>query len=111
MKLYHKDIFFPEFTLPESIKLKVSLHAQQARITDRYKSFEYPKELWLKNCEVFEIGIQNDKVVKLACRMPYDASFDLSLVINTQKKLIVTGWLNKKGDHHQTLNKRLYQRR
>lgn len=113
--LYHKDIGFPINTkLPTGkfLFFGYSHHAVNASKDDRYGEFTLPRPLIIdfKEVDIFELGISNDAIVKVGCRMPCNELYDISYVVSMTSKSVITLWLNEKGDIHQTLDSSRYQR-
>jgi hypothetical protein len=115
--LYHKELGFPvgvlEPWLNKTVQLKYSRHAQQAILSDRYGVPRVPLELLIRAAQVIEIEVQDESVVKIVTRIPYDNTRDLVLVIMPFKAapaLVKTVWFNMTDDQHHTLRAEVYQR-
>ena len=58
----------------------------------------------------FEIGVEDEEVIKYAVRMHLNAIDDITLVID-KNNVIRTAWLNKRDDVHSTLDANKYVQR
>jgi hypothetical protein len=113
MDLYHREVGMPEFAKQlDGMKffLKPTRHAEEQCINDRYGTFQIPDVLRIKLSEVFEIGAEFNRVVKVAVRKTYDEQHDISIVFNVHDGRVRTAWLNKKTDTHRTLDRAKYKR-
>ena len=108
--LFHKEIGFP-VQLPKFISisnLEYSKHAKLAALTDRYGKINLPENLNTASSNVFELelDLETGAITKIAVRVPYNALYDLTLVIRNYS--VSTVWLNDKNDKHTTLDKSKY---
>lgn len=140
-KLFHKDVFLPLGTLVACETLQRQLknyffskhfeeHLKNQVVEDR--SHKYLKDVIIECLDslkanprdVFEVEIGKDYhffgepgwfVTKYCCRIPYDSTQDLVVVIRPQYEkgtlvgnMVVTAWMNSHGDHHDTLDATKY---
>ncbi len=110
--LYHKEIGFPNVRLPEGIYeiKKYSPHALRAAQDDRYgEAKKLPTHVDMSKADLFEIEVENNKVIKAAVRTHYDDKLDLIIVFMPQNNNFVkTVWFNEKTDQHRTLQRWKY---
>lgn len=136
-KLFHKDVFIPEWSIRDAIILQqnlkdysISKHLKE-HLEDKYKDrSHYYIESVLNTClktlnktprEPFEIELSKSYrtfgerkwvVTKYCVRIPYDDSQDIVVSIRPKydinSNLIVTAWMNSNKDHHYTLDKTKY---
>ena len=109
--LYHKDIhtFVGDLALG-SISLDWTQHALErawSRGIRIVTLLEAPKGT------VFEVELSRQAVEKVCVRVPYSAVEDVCFVLRPVDKeggrwLVVTCWLNKKGDRHTSLDRTRY---
>jgi len=85
-----------------------SLENVRYRISNLEKLLIFIRELYLKTDNIFEYYLLNGNIEKVCYRINYDDVFDIILVISDKKK-IITIYLNNKDDKHFTLKKELYQ--
>lgn len=109
MPLYHRDIGFPcTVILPRGVfRLRYTQHALRECNRDRYGAFEPPDTLDVTAGTPIEIELCNGRVVKAVYRAQFDDEFDVVLVINPDG-LVRTAWLNRRDDHHRTLDRAKY---
>lgn len=55
---------------------------------------------------IYEVEEKDGVVVKGALRTSYDDEYDVNIVFS--KECVITAWLNRKNDTHNTLDKRRY---
>lgn len=67
----------------------------------------YIKNLTLDYKDIFEYYIDNKNIVKICYRVNYINGLDLILVVSNRKE-IITIYINTSNDDHITLNKNLY---
>ena len=112
MDLYHSEIGLPAgFTAPTArVALRWTRHADQARTTDRYGEIRRFKTATLGRLSVVEVGMENDRVVKILFRGRYNDTHDVCMVlIPTNSAWVVkTVWLNDNTDAHVTLDHSRY---
>lgn len=58
----------------------------------------------LKNPQVVEIGLRDGYIKFLVCRASFSTDNDIVLVIDVISLTVVTCWLNRVTDHHDTLD-------
>jgi len=126
---YHSEIGFPDVNKPTGkFDVSPSEHARDESNSDRYGGFNLPTRINLTEAmykrdpqaatgtetgdktipHVFEITVENGKVVKLGARTEYDDKRDMVLILNPHRGIIVTAWTNVKGDSHTTLDREKY---
>jgi hypothetical protein len=120
-KLYHKEVYWEDW-FNESAKnlvnseLKLSRHMNEHldNVDDKHdvdicKLYLIVKEL-KKNMFVmpFEVEVDNGKVTKCVIRTKYDDKRDISIVF--RYGLIVTAYLNKNVDLHNSLDYSKYEK-
>ena len=108
-KLYHEAVGFPANLKPwrRTLTLRATHHAQRASASDRYGAFQLPKALPCGAVRPFEIAVTDGRIEKAAYRLPYDARFDVTVVV-MWPGVIVSAWLNERTDTHATLNPSRY---
>ena len=111
--LYHKEIGFPNVKLPEGIYeiKKYSYHAIREAQSDRYgEAKKLPTHVDMSKVDLFEIEVENNKVIKAAVRTHYDDKLDLIIVFmpQTHNNFVKTVWFNERTDQHRTLNRSAY---
>lgn len=126
---YHREIGFPSVDFPTGkFEVEASGHARKESNRDRYGGFNLPtrinltEPMYQRNPKevtgsevgektiphVFEITVSNDRVVKLGARTHYDEERDIVVILKPREGVIVTAWINVKGDAHHTLNRDKY---
>jgi len=113
--LFHKELGLP----PEvdklegrTFNLRYSRHAQTACVSDRYGIIKPPMLLPVRRDQIVEAELFNGWVLKATVRIPYNAVYDLVLVIMPERygeAFVKTCWLNRKDDTHRTLDRSKYQ--
>ena len=108
---YHKDLGFPKtIVLPTNqLYLIYSKHAT-VRYGENALSFKL-KKIKIKLEDIIEIRTKdNITCSSILIRRKHDRNRDivLSLKISAKKAVVITLWVNNKGDNHKTLNKNLY---
>lgn len=128
MQRYHREIFFPDWSedalknftdkISNSSSIVFSIHALE-KVVDA--SFQYGKQLFkylLKSVRrssmepdsVFEFYAVRGEIKRACFRFSYDVfSVDLVLVISSDSTVVTVYTINK-GDLHDTLNTKLYER-
>ena len=123
MLRYHKNIYIPDNDIKKlqdfTCKLNNMFWRYSAHAIDnlKYRAYNikdillYIKGLWLDYKDIFEY-YTNDRgdIIRGCYRVDYKGLYDLCLVISDKKDLI-TIYINVKGDNHITLNKELYIKR
>ena len=94
--------------MPEGIYeiKKYSQHALRAAKDDRYgEARRLPSYVDMSKADLFEIEVENNKVIKAAVRTDYDDVLDLIIVFMplTKDNFVKTVWFNEKTDQHSTL--------
>jgi hypothetical protein len=128
---YHREIGFPDVSFPTgSFDVEASDHAQAESNKDKYGGFALPTRIKLTEAmyerdpkavtgsaegektlpHVFEVTTESGEVVKIGARTHYDDRRDIILIIRPHDNLIVTAWINIKGDSHDTLDTTQYER-
>lgn len=122
---YHAEIGYPDVPLPTgTFHLSPTNHAKREAANDRYGSFDLPtkieltEEMYHRNPKqatgqttephIFEITVEDGRVVKLGLRREYDDRRDIILIIKPFARLLITAWTNLKDDPHQTLDETKY---
>lgn len=113
MKIYHKDIFFPETTLKTVIGRKMMLnyssHAQRECLNDKYGIVKPIMGIFLTKTNLIELYVNDwNQVFKVLARTPQEDELDSCLIINLGESLVITNWLCKREDTHLTLDKNKY---
>lgn len=127
---YHKELGFPEVEYPTGLfEVEASGHARSEADSDRYGGFRLPTKVRLTEAmyerhpkqatgsekgedtlpHIFELTVEKGEVVKLGARTGYDEERDIVLILKPEQGLIVTAWINVKGDAHHTLNEDKYE--
>jgi hypothetical protein len=112
--LYHRDIGLPKDAVKalygRTINLSYSHHAKLACIHDKYGIINHPPfTIQIKEDNIIELEIKENKIEKLLIRLDYDTDFDILIVFVPDTGIVKTVWLNEKSDKHFTLKKELYQ--
>ena len=118
MKRYHKKIYFPEKDIAGILSLINNLNKEKWQYTkhsiDKIYSLanisdilNYIKYLTLDFNDLFEYYTEDDSICKLVFRFNYNDNQDIIFVVS-DKKNIITIYLNDRGDKHCTLNKNIY---
>ncbi len=115
IKEYHESIGFPkkiQVILDKAKKinhrmpLTFSHHAVQQ---SQYRGgFDLPQVIFFTDCFVFEVGTEDGIWNKIVLRAPYDEDRDIVLIIGAKDNHVWTTWLNKKKDHHPSINMSKY---
>lgn len=107
MKLYHKDVYMPNIDFNKFWanfeRINFTIHFLQRA---RQKRLPLVQKDRLSKATIFEVGVQEGKVVKVAVRIPM-RQCDFCYVVGAGGQ-IITGWRNHKGDCHKKLNKERY---
>lgn len=128
---YHKELGFPDVEYPTgTFAVEPSGHARIEADSDRYGGFRLPTKVNLTESmyerhpkqatgsekgektlpHIFELTVEQGEVVKLGARTHYDDERDIVLILKPAAGVIVTAWINVKGDAHHTLNEEKYER-
>lgn len=119
---YHRDVYLPPEVrrlIPHGVIRPVYTdHALRACTTDRYGAVAPPDSVDLADpaADIFEVELCRHErsgrayVGKVAMRIPYDALFDLTLVVafHREAAAVKTLWLNLREDTHGTLRRDAY---
>ena len=114
-KLYHSKIYIPvELKIPlGKLYVRYSDHAlneaERERKFRRLKNIFLHKNIYVESENVVEIEVNNNVVIKVLYRIPYDDNYDLLLAVNFPNGLVKTVWLNSIHDNHESLNKEKYE--
>ena len=113
VKLYHKEIGFPDsLEMPNGfspvVKLRYSNHATAEALFDRYGKITLPASVDVRKGDTFEVEATNNVVSKMAVRFPYDATRDIIIVLHPVDGFVRTVWFNLKTDKHKTLDRSKY---
>lgn len=107
MRLYHKDVFFPEFDLTEFWrgvdKLTCTRHFRARQLDKHIPLLEMER---IRSGEIFEVGIEFDEVLKVCYRV-HTPKVDYCYVIR-KGGVVVTAWTQKPDDQHSTLDESKY---
>ena len=118
MKRYHEKIYFPDAVMVKELTEKLNskhirwtyskhcLENLKYRALDNASILLHIKNLELKAEEVFEYYIKSEKIEKLCYRISY-SNLDIILVVSNRKN-IITIYMNNKDDKHETLNPEQY---
>ena len=118
MLRYHKKVYFPlsdneklvNFTKKlNSLNWQYSKHCLENlkyRVINMQSLLAHIKELILNKNDIFEYYKENDTIIKACFRIKWN-EFDFILVLS-DKKCIVTIYINSKNDNHDTLKKEIY---
>jgi len=125
---YHAEIGYPDVEYATgSYEVSPTTHAQREASDDEYGGFNLPTRVKLTENmyerdpktavgqqseqtvpHIFEITVEEGRVVKLGARTHYDENRDICLIIAPDTGTIVTAWTNLKGDAHDTLDEDNY---
>lgn len=113
MDLYHSEIRLPDgFIAPKGrVALDWTRHAEHARNSDRYGDIPAFRTATLDNLTVIEVGVENNRVVKIVYRGCFTENYDVVMVLiprGRQPWTVKTVWLNDKADLHKTLDRSKY---
>ena len=122
--LFHKEIFIPQDYLSKAeyfvksfnkYPYVLSKHLQERYELDRSHGYDNGITKILDKLSsldgyIFEIEVENNKVIKYCIRVKFDESQDICFAIMPRYKhsLIKTAWLNSNTDAHYTLDKSKY---
>lgn len=116
-KTYHRDIGLPSnVTVPQrKVKCEHTGHSDRERWGDRYGVIPKVEEVDLTTADVVEVTTANNRISKLLVRVPHpeDETLDVVMAIRPGEDKrdpwrVVTNWLNKRNDTHQTLDRSKY---
>lgn len=105
--LYHKDKGLPEYRKGR-FQLIYTKHAEKTAKERKIKKL--PQWVVIDDTNVIEIELE-DNFVKYLIRIPYSPLKDIliAFVLQTKYGIVKTCWLNKKEDHHKSLNMDKYE--
>jgi hypothetical protein len=118
MQRYHKDLYFPEsdkvlllkaINRLNFLRFKTSEHSFD-RFNERLELSQIGdifKQLSFNYSDLFEYYKEGQEIIKLCFRISLNSQKDIIFILNSEK-LIVTVYLNNKGDNHFTLNPKNY---
>lgn len=119
MKRYHIKVYYPNSAkkslraFTEALQSRAWQYSRHALENLKYRSYNvkdillYIKGLKLDSNEIFEFYSDNTGIKKAVFKIDYKGIFDLCIVISDKKK-IVTIYINSKNDNHDTLDRGLY---
>ena len=115
-KLYHREVYFPEFVKNElrkiqDVRVSYSAHALHQANSDRYGKVSLPTVVPVHNGDVFEVETVGNKINKLCVRFPLKnrpLSIVFVILFDYNRNVVKTVWLNQVTDNHSTLNKGNY---
>ena len=106
--LYHAQVFMPEIarSVAFSAMVRATPHARHAATTDRYGAFTLPTVVDTRQGDIVEAKVVDGVVVKVVIRQAYDDAHDIVLVLDPRPSMpvLITAWLNERGDDHGTLD-------
>ena len=107
MRLYHKDVYMPEFSLEDFWrgveKLIPTRHYLERQVS---KNIPLPTIEVVRGGEIFEVGIEFDEVLKVCYRV-HTPTVDYCYVIR-KGGVVVTAWTQNPNDLHSTLDRSKY---
>jgi hypothetical protein len=110
--LYHAQVYMPEIARRVSFAAMVrpTPHARAAATGDRYGAFTLPTVVDTRKGDIVEAKVVNGVVAKVVIRQEYNADHDIVLVLDPRPSMpvLITAWLNEKGDAHSTLDTSKY---
>lgn len=106
MKRYNIQTGFPfHVELPSVIPLQITAHAQRAAQSDRYGQIDLPESITTAGTQLVEFETDNhSQITKIVLRKSYSVDLDVVFVV-VSGGVLVTVWLNRKSDNHQTLQR------
>lgn len=109
MKLYHKDVFMPKVDMQKFWsgfeRINFTHHFM---VRARQKRLPLVQKERLSKNTVFEMAMDNDKIVKVAIRIPMKQC-DFCYVISDTGS-IITGWRSYKWENRKNLNTERYDK-
>jgi len=114
-KIYHKDVYWPDYVVKSlpvgSFRVTYSLHALNEANADKYGIIQEINRLDLKGECFIEAYFEDNRPIKFLYRHNLDNEVDTCLVLKIENGeiFIITQWLNKSNDKHESLNKGKYQ--
>jgi len=119
MLRYHKAVYYLDTAeqaltvFTDSLNFKPWLYSSHCldslkhRTSDVQAILKYISGLTLNSSNIFEYSILDNNIKQACFRIKYNNVNDIIVIISVDKK-IITIYLNKIIDKHETLNKRLY---
>lgn len=114
---YHRDIGLPSnITVPQrEVTCEYTGHAERERYKDRYSFIPKLEKVNLRDCEVIEVTVAENRVSKVLVRVPHPTSSrdDIVMVLRPGAKkdqpwTVVTNWVNRRSDKHRSLDRSKY---
>lgn len=121
MNRYHIKVFTKTEHLKAIKQLTNDLNSKKWQYTEhcidniKYRAIDlnqlllYIRDLKLDYNQVFEYYIEDNNIIKICYRIPYNKMLDIILVLGINKQ-IITIYLNSTDDLHYTLKENLYCR-
>lgn len=109
MNRYHVRLGFPD-SFRRPVGIMHLTHTRHAMARAKEKGFTLPDKVNVSTAQIFEIGMAGKTLKQIALRIPYDATYDLSIVISLSgpRRIVKTAWQNEITDIHRTLNPATY---
>lgn len=128
MDLYHNEVYMPQdyiddaqLMMRKAVRAKPSRHVidwlngtgsdNRLRLKKHNYSMRDLKEVLLRITRLrpdpFEIGVEDEEVIKYAVRVHLNDEDDMTVVIDKNNN-IRTAWLNRRDDVHRTLDTTKY---
>ena len=116
---YHKKVYMPDTDIKKLNALVDTLNGKNWRYSIhainniKYRTYDikntllYIKGLKLEAENIFEYYTEADAIIKICYRIPYINGMDIIIVVSDKKELI-TIYLNPCNDLHDTLDKNIY---
>lgn len=124
--LYHNQVFWKQTFTKEAEELVNTVDLKDRRAVSRHVkdgldgmderwSHTFDEETFINafnsiigspNRDIFEVEVENNKVVKAVVRVGYDKEADISFVI--RRGIICSAWKNRRTDKHFTLDATKY---
>jgi hypothetical protein len=128
---YHRLTGFPDVEyITGTIQVGATNHARNESNNDQHGTFSLPSEINLTERmykrhpikalgsqresgktipHVFEITVEDDKIVKLGARTNLDKERDLTLIVDPWNRTIITAWANPKTRRHHDFDREEYK--
>jgi hypothetical protein len=106
-KTYHYKLGFPAtFRAPRKLFwLNYTDHALSEAEKEEHGAFGLPKELNTSTALLVQIVLDpKGRLVQATWRVQYDDVFDAVLVVDPDRSMVVTCWLNRTDDDHPNLD-------
>lgn len=112
MALYHTDVYMPEIArrVAFAAMVRPTPHARHAATSDRYGSFNLPLVVDTRQTTLIEAAVEGNVVTKVVLRQGYSETHDIVMVLDPRPSIpvLITAWINEKGDKHGTLDRSKY---